>query len=786
MKNISTFLLLFAVVVLSACKTTNNAKSDGNTIYVSLSGKDSNIGSSAAPFKTIATALEYVKSHNDASYTINLLEGDYHLDASLVIDSELNNTTIIGQGKVTIKGSQIIETNWSEYNENIMVTDVDPNLDFNQLFINGDKQILARYPNFDKNIAHWNGYAADAIDKKRTVKWENPEGGFVHAMHRGGWGGMHYQITSMSKDGKLKLTGGYQNNRPDKMHVKHRMVDNIFEELDSTKEWYLDKKEHKLYVWKDENINLNKAKVEVTILKNLITIKGNIDQPVKNIIISNINFQHASRTFMEAYEPLLRSDWTMYRGGAILLEGTEQITIENCEFSNLGGNVVVVSKYNRNTNLIGNHIFECGASAISFVGDASAVRSPAFQYNTSIDFKDMDKNVGPKNELYPSDVFVENNLIHNIGTIEKQVAGVQISMAMKIHVKSNSIYDVPRAGINVGDGTWGGHIIEYNDVFNTVLETSDHGSFNSWGRDRFWNSNDAITKKMVKENPDMPLWDAIHTTIIRNNRFRCDHGWDIDLDDGSTNYEIYNNLCLTNGLKLREGYHRTDTNNIMVNNSFHPHVWFPNSHDIFKNNIVMTSYKYIRLEGWGDEVDYNLFTTEMGLKINKTKGKPVDKNSISGDPLFMNPKEGNFNVQPNSPAFKIGFKNFRMDKFGVQKATLKAIAKQPEIPELNLNIKERIKKTTRKWLNLTIKQISSIEEKSSYGTNDMSGVIVLDIDKMKTIPFTSLLKKGDVIVGIGTVRVKGLSHLSKVYKKLEQQKGLKVTVVRNQKEITLN
>jgi hypothetical protein len=398
----------------------------------------------------------------------------------------------------------------------------------------------------------------------------------------------------------------------------------------------------------------------------------------------------------------------------------------------------------------------------------------------------MDTKVVPKNELYPSDAFVEDNLIHNIGTVEKQVAGVQISMAMKIHVKSNSIYDVPRAGINVSDGTWGGHIIEYNDVFNTVLETSDHGSFNSWGRDRFWNSDDAITKKMVKENPDMPLWDAIHTTIIRNNRFRCDHGLDIDLDDGSSNYEIYNNLCLNNGLKLREGYYRTVTNNIMVNNSFHPHVWFPNSHDVFKSNIVMKSYKDIRLEGWGKEVDYNLFTTEMGLKINKTKGKPVDKNSISGDPLFVNPKEGNFNVQPNSPALKIGFENFPMDKFGVQKATLKAIAKQPEIPELNLNIKERIKKTTRKWLNLTVKQISSIEEKSSYGMHDMSGVIVLDIDKKQRILFTSQLKKGDVIVKLGNSKIKGLSHLTNLYKKDSSQKGLKVTVVRNQKEITLN
>ncbi|PJF32922.1 MAG: peptide-binding protein, partial [Phototrophicales bacterium] len=113
-------------------------------------------------------------------------------------------------------------------------------------------------------------------------------------------------------------------------------------------------------------------------------------------------------------------------------------------------------------------------------------------------------------------------------------------------------------------------------VFNTVLETSDHGSFNSWGRDRFWLPNRKRMDSLTMANPQMPLWDAIHTTIIRNNRFRCDHGWDIDLDDGSTNYHIYNNLCLNGGIKLREGFYRVVENNIMVNNSFHPHVWFAN------------------------------------------------------------------------------------------------------------------------------------------------------------------------------------------------------------------
>jgi hypothetical protein len=65
---------------------------------------------------------------------------------------------------------------------------------------------------------------------------------------------------------------------------------------------------------------------------------------------------------------------------------------------------------------------------------------------------------------------------------------------------------------------------------------------------------------------------VVKPIILRNNRFRCDHGWDIDLEDGSSNYLIYNNLCLNGGIKLREGVSRVVENNIMVNNTFHPHV----------------------------------------------------------------------------------------------------------------------------------------------------------------------------------------------------------------------
>lgn len=781
MRKLSGVFLLLSIITFYSC-----TKQEFN-IYVSPLGNNSNDGSQVSPFKSIKKALEKVKSlekKESDNVIIHLQEGEYHLSSTLEIDSELNNISIIGEGadKVMVKGSEIIETKWESFTDNILVATIDPSLEFNQLYINGEKQILARYPNYNEDGGYWQGSAADAIDKERIAKWKNPIGGFVHAMHKGRWGGFHYEIKSMYDDGELELIGGHQNNRPSTMHPKYRMVENVLKELDSNKEWYLDKENHKLYVWKNDNTTLKNAKIEVSLLKHLIEVKGSLENPVKNVNISGIQFQHASRTFMEEYEPLLRSDWTIYRGGALLLDGTENVSINNCEFTNLGGNVIFVSGYNRNTKIEENHIHDCGASAISFVGDPTAVRSPSFQYSETVNIEDMDTVVGPKNELYPSDCKVENNLINRIGRIEKQVAGVQISMAMKIHVKNNSIYDVPRAGINVSEGTWGGHLIEYNDVFNTVLESSDHGSFNSWGRDRFWYPNRKITDSLVQENPQMPLWDAMHTTIIRNNRFRCDHGWDIDLDDGSSNYEIYNNLCLNRGIKLREGYYRIVKNNIMVNNTFHPHVWFSTSEDIFKNNIVMKKYADIRINSWGKEVDFNLFPNKLSLE--KAQNKDIDKNSTFGNPLFVNTKSGDFTVQENSPALKIGFKNFAMNSFGVQKEEFKAIAKQPIIPDLKLNSSNKKKTKTKNWLGITLKEIETIEEQSSFGTHNKDGVIVLKIDKKDKLSM-SVFREGDVIIGVNTEKIKTISNFIETYKKYEYRETIPFTIVRNQKEIDI-
>ncbi|SHJ04322.1 PDZ domain-containing protein [Pseudozobellia thermophila] len=737
--------------------------------------------------EAVAKAAELKKDRPGAEVVITLAPGEYHLEKTIEIPPSLSKLTIRGTdaSKVTITGGRPLQLDWQKYNESIYVAEVSETADFDQFLVDGKPQILARYPNYNEEGGYWQGYAADALSKERVASWENPVGAYFHAMHNGRWGGFHFRVTGVDEDGTPILEGGHQNNRASKPHGEFRMVENVFEELDTAGEWFLDPSNNKLYYWPPANVDMGSARFEVSVLKDLVRAVGTLQSPVKNVTLSGITFKNTQRTFMEDFEPLLRSDWTIYRGAAVFFENTENCTVENSVFTHLGGNVIMASKYNKGLIVTGNHIYDCGASGVSFIGDPSAVRSPSFNYSEFVPVAEMDTVAGPKNEAYPRECLVENNLIHKTGRLEKQTAGVQIAMAMDITVRHNSIYDVPRAGINIGDGTWGGHILEYNDVFNTVLETSDHGSFNSWGRDRFWHPNRAVMDSLTDANPNMWKWDAIHTTIIRNNRFRCDHGWDIDLDDGSSNYHIYNNLLLNNGLKLREGFARVAENNIMVNNSLHPHVWFKNSQDVFRHNIVQKAYQDIRLDGWGKELDHNLFPNEVSMMKSRVYDR--DLNSVYGDPLFKDPAHLDFSVLENSPAFKIGFKNFPMDKFGVQKPELKALAKTPEVPNLNEKTKEGAETApVMTWLRNKLKNVSSKEEQSAYGLNTAEGVIVLSVWEQSPAVLNKGLKAGDVIVQANGKKLKGIRDFFNVVMETKTQEKLDLTVVRNQSEIQLS
>jgi hypothetical protein len=647
-------------------------------LYVSPAGSDAFVGTTQAKsVASLAKARDLARPYaGKTAVTVHVADGVYYLPETLTFasqDSGSEKNPVVykadNEGEAVLSGGSKLELEWQPYRDGIFQAKTPAGLEVDQLFIDSKAQRMARYPNYDpkKKTAAYQGYSADAFSKERAANWADPTGGYIHAMHKSQWGGYHYRITGKDAEGEVTYEGGWQNNRQMGMHKSYRMVENIFEELDAAGEWFHNAKTSTLYYMPIAGVDLAKAKVEVVRLRHLIELQGTQAAPVKFISLQGFTVRHAARTFMDCKEPLLRSDWAIYRGGAFLLTGTEDVSILDCEFDQVGGNAVFVNNYNRRTLVKGCHIHDAGASGVCFVGDPKAVRNPLFEYNETQHLSEIDLTPGPKTDNYPADSTVEDCLIHGIGSVEKQPAAVQISMAQGITVRDVSIYDCARSGINVSEGTWGGHLIEGCDVFDTVLETHDHGSFNSWGRDRFWHLKGVKSAQL----PELSLLDAVETSVIRNSRWRCDHGWDIDLDDGSSNYDIYNNLLLAKGLKLREGFRRHAWNNVIVNNGLHPHVWYVGNKDEVYGNILMSRHRPARMKRPNADsarVDKNLFFVGDASTVKATSDKlGWDKKSIFGDPQFVDSASGDFRVKEGSPAFDVGFENFPMDQFGVKK-----------------------------------------------------------------------------------------------------------------------
>ncbi len=152
--------------------------------------------------------------------------------------------------------------------------------------------------------------------------------------------------------------------------------------------------------------------------------------------------------------------------------------------------------------------------------------------------------------------------------------------------------------------------------------------------------------------------------------------------------------CFSGGLKFREGFRRRAWNNIMVNNGFHPHVWYDQQRRRSvleylhgrRHRAVETAQ---RRPPTGKRVDGTCSSSPIRTVkdrfVRVRMGRAIRSSAIRCSSIRPG---GDFRVKEGSPAFEIGFKNFPMDQFGVKKPSLKAIAKTPVIPALDIGSTE--------------------------------------------------------------------------------------------------
>lgn len=526
-----------------------------------------------------ANSIKKLKESLKDNVEITLEEGVYDFSQPIEIKG-LNNVKILCKANAILRGCVEIFPQFHEWKNGIMRAKLDYK-SISALFINDERLPLARFPDYNAD-AILNG--ACSINQAPLSEWENVSGGQIRALHEHDWGGNSYRIlgNKEGKDGWNSLDTQWvgDNNRGGKPNLNKLVFENFPDLIKNKGDWCYSG--GYLYYYPKGNEKQYFAVVNHCIFdisnSSAITISGGIIQDT------------ATTVFSFPYETPLRGDWALQRLGAIRVSDSKAINLTGLKMRRIGGNAVFVDG-NSSDCVIESCVFtDSGASGVIFAGRECSCRD----FSTWKNHKESinDTTAGAANDEFVKNCIVRNCYFHNLGLYEKQSAAVSMSIAQGIIVSHCTAHRLPRAAINISDGTFGGHKIEYNELFDCVRETSDHGPFNSWGRDRYWSLKKFnTTGKYGKVKKKYALLDAVKPTEIVNNRLYATKGFGIDLDDGSSNYIIRNNVCIGVGIKIREGFYRKVSGNALFHSALDVHCAFYKCDDIAENNAFISSKK---------------------------------------------------------------------------------------------------------------------------------------------------------------------------------------------------
>jgi hypothetical protein len=242
---------------------------------------------------------------------------------------------------------------------------------------------------------------------------------------------------------------------------------------------------------------------------------------------------------------------------------------------------------------------------------------------------------------------------------------------------------------------------------------------------------------------------------------------------------VENNLCLGGGIKLREGYFRTVRNNLIVSNTFHPHVWFEKSGDVFESNIVATPYQPIRLSGRGKSWDRNVHLSQRGLRDAKKFG--VDANGEYTSLDFNSPSKLDFRFAENPVVRQAGFKPLDLTQFGVQKPSLIKLARKPEFVEPLSSAQSKTDDRVIELLGASFKCVTTDGEVSASGLPDKQGVLFLKVSDGSSASNAGI-QAGDVVRSISGRLVNSPLELISTWANADQSQPIGAAIWRTQEE----
>jgi hypothetical protein len=647
-------------------------------LFVSPRGDDAGRGSIESPFRTLERARDALRNRNPAQATVFLRGGTYLLSHSFQLSSQDRNVTykpyqhepvrLIG-GRI-LKGFHPVQdpaalprlspaarphvlecdlraqgiADFGTFRSRGQARPVAPS--HLELFFDRRRMTVARWPNHDfariagpgepapKDDQHGGRLgrleAGFLYDGDRPARWQSTDNVWVHGYWAWDWANSYEQVASIDTARRLVRTlppyGIYGIRAGQRYYFL-----NILEELDEPGEYYLDRSSGKLYFWPPAPID--SAEVAVSLLETpLIELHD-----AQNIAIEGLTLEYA-------------------RAHGILVEGGSQVRISGCVLRNLGNYGVVVRGGTRHT-VAGCDIYQTGDGGIELHG-------------------------GDRRSLTASGHTATDNHIHHYAEWSKTYQPGILMTGVGQRAAHNLIHDAPHNGILINGNE---HVTEFNEIHHVCLETGDVGAFYI-GRDYSERGN-----------------------IVRHNFFHHTGGvgmgsMGVYLDDCASGTTIFGNVFykVTRAAFIGGGRDNTVENNIFVDcepavdldaRGLSPSpVWHDMIYKTMRERLEQIGWRQppystrypelARLEKYyaadagvppeGNRVRHNIVKGAnaangkwLAIRSRATRDMiDVGENLTTEDPLFVNQALLNFQLRPDSPAYKLGFRRIPFEEIG--------------------------------------------------------------------------------------------------------------------------
>ncbi len=470
------------------------------SVYVATDGSGGNPGTVEKPFATISQARDAVrkmiKTGLTQPVTIFVRGGRYQLDETLVFGPADSGTVQCAitykafPGEVPVVSGGHVITGWRKSAKNLWTSQIDDvrrgGWYFRQLYADGKRLNRGRYP--EDGLLRIKAVSSDVktIDLDKPLPFKDLGGRDAEIIVIQNWS-IARSIIESSKGSKFQARtplGWVGHSATTASAGKPAYLENAIEFVRSSGQWHLDRKTGTVTWFADDNENPNKKTFIAPRLEKLLSIKGAVDNPVRNLRFHGIVFEHSQWNLPEGGYAGIQAGYNGTKNKpsgefekalpvAIELQYAADCEFERCSIRHTGASGIGLGAGCIRNRIVGCEIADIGGNGIH-------IGLPKGPIDTLDKDWDDDRDIPVANE-------VSNCRIHHCAAESFGAVGLFAAFSKNTRISHNHVADMPYTGISIGfrwntTPTSQSHcIVEYNQIHDVMTRIADGGGIYTLG-----------------------------------------------------------------------------------------------------------------------------------------------------------------------------------------------------------------------------------------------------------------------------------------------------------------